>query len=130
MVYWDVIVATIVSMILGFTWFGPLFGRQWTKLMGITPAQVKAAKKKGMPSSTYFWVILTNVVTVLVLSTFISTLSMSDSLTVAFMIWLGFLAPIQLGMVLWEGRPWALYLLTTSYYLVNLLLTTAILVWL
>ena len=127
MAYWDILIAAIVSMILGFTWFGPLFGKQWMKLMNITNKQMKDAKKKGMPSSTWIWMIISTLVTVSILSMFTAPYSMGGAVRAAFWIWLGFIAPIQLGMVLWEGKPWALYFLTTSYYLINIIISALIL---
>ena len=34
--------------------------------------------------------------------------------------WLGFIAPVTLGAVIWEGKPWKLWLLLNSNYLVAL----------
>lgn len=34
--YLAILVAAVLSMVLGFLWYGPLFGKEWTKLMGVT----------------------------------------------------------------------------------------------
>jgi hypothetical protein len=52
----------------------------------------------------------------------------SGALQLAFWTWLGFVAPVQLGSVLWEGRPVKLYAINTSYYLVTLAVMSLILV--
>lgn len=44
-----------------------------------------------------------------------------------FWAWLGFVATIMLGMTLWEGKPFRLYLLNAGYQLLNLLVMGAIL---
>ena len=34
--------------------------------------------------------------------------------------WLGFIAPVTLGSVLWEMKSWKLWILNNAYYLVVL----------
>lgn len=46
--YPAVLGAAIASMILGFLWYGPLFGNAWMRLSGMTEADKAAAQKKGM----------------------------------------------------------------------------------
>lgn len=41
--------------------------------------------------------------------------------------WLGFIAPVTLGVVLWEGKPWKLWVLHNAYYLLALLVMGVIL---
>ncbi|MDO8488446.1 MAG: DUF1761 family protein [bacterium] len=33
--YLAILAAAVLSMVLGFLWFGPLFGQTWMKLMGL-----------------------------------------------------------------------------------------------
>ena len=42
-------------------------------------------------------------------------------LSTGFWNWLGFVAPVTMGAVLWEGKPWGLWFLNAGYQLVNLL---------
>lgn len=35
-----VVIATVVHQVLGFLWYGPLFGRQWTEAMGKPPEEM------------------------------------------------------------------------------------------
>ena len=45
--YLAVLVAAIVSMVIGGLWYSPLlFGNVWMKLSGITQKDVEKAKKK------------------------------------------------------------------------------------
>lgn len=121
----DIITATIVSMILGMTWYGPLFGKQWMKYMKITPKQMRAAKKKGMPASSIVMMIVSALVSVTVFSFFAPTTFLSG-IKIAALIWIGFFAPIQLGSVNWEGKPWGYFFLNTMYNLVNLIVMSLI----
>ena len=44
----SIIVATIVSMFIGMVWYGPLFGKVWMKLVGMSKKEIEKAKKSGM----------------------------------------------------------------------------------
>lgn len=46
---------------------------------------------------------------------------------VGFWNWLGFVAPVTLGGVLWEGKPWKLWGLNNGYQLLSLLVMGVIL---
>ena len=130
--YLAVLVAAISSMVLGFLWYGPLFGKTWMKLMSFDKKKMDEAKKKEMGKT--------------VAAAFISALLMSyilahfvvyaqaatwiDGVVAGLWIWLGFVATVMFGMVLWEGKPLKLYLINASHYLVVLAVMGAILaVW-
>ncbi len=42
--YLAVVVAAIANMVLGFLWYGSLFGKQWIKLSGFTAEAMNEAK--------------------------------------------------------------------------------------
>ena len=128
--YLAVLAAAIASMVLGFLWFGPLFGKQWTGLMGFDKKKMEEAKKKGMPPQTWIIMIVSSVVTAFVLAHFVkyvNAATVMDALQLGFWTWLGFFAAVMIGMVLWEGKPWKLYFLVVAYHLVNLLVMASIL---
>jgi hypothetical protein len=41
--------------------------------------------------------------------------------------WLGFVAPVSLGAVLWDGKPWKLWFINAGYFLATLLVMGLIL---
>ena len=45
--YLHILVVTIVGFLLGWVWFGLVFGKAWMAEMKITPEMVAAAKAKG-----------------------------------------------------------------------------------
>lgn len=131
--YLAVILAAIISMVLGFLWYGPLFGKKWIALMGWSPEAMAVAKAKGMTKS-YVLMTISSLVMAYVLyyvvaysGAFVNTSGVSVGLSSGFWIWLGFIAPVTMGSVLWEGRSWALWVLNAGYYLVSLLLMGAVL---
>jgi hypothetical protein len=136
--YIAVIVAAVVNMILGFLWFGPLFGKKWMALMGITQQQMdemktsSSAKNKMMMS--YGIVFVGALVMAFVLAhslifakAYLQVSGVSAGLMAGFWSWLGFIAPVTLGSVLWEKKPWMLWVLNNAYWLIGLLLMGLIL---
>lgn len=125
-----VLVAGIAATVIGFLWYGPLFGRYWSKLMGFTPEKITEAKKKGM-APAYIENFIAALVMAYVLSLSVAArpfLGIPGSLVLAFLIWLGFIATVMLGSVLWDGKPMKLYWLNSLYYLVSLCIMAVILV--
>jgi hypothetical protein len=127
--YFAVVVAAIAAFVIGFLWHGPVFGKQWMKLSNITEADVAAAKNKSMmPQMVAAFV--QQLVMAYVLAHFVIVWSVADLLgaaTLAFWIWLGFIATVLLNGVLWEKRTVPLYLFNIVYHLVSLFAMTAIL---
>lgn len=134
--YSAVVAAAIASMFIGFVWYGPLFGETWKKLSGITVERIDNARAKGM-GKIYFFAFVSSLVMSYVLAhslifaaAYFKTGGISAGLMSGFWNWLGFIAPVTLGAVLWEGKSWKLWALMNGYYLVSLLLMGMILaVW-
>ena len=127
-----VLVAAVVSTILGALWYGPLFGRTWMRLSGLGKAKPNQMKKKGMGKS-YFLNFIATLVTAYVLAVFVvlaGATTIGTGVIVGFWVWLGFVATLTLGSVLWEGKSVNLYWLNNAYGLINLAVMAAILaVW-
>jgi hypothetical protein len=132
--YLAVLVATVVQMIVGGLWYSPLlFGKMWIKLSGLSQKQLEECKKKGMGKS-YALMFLGALVMNYVLAHFVAytgATTFTLGMQTGFWIWLGFLATTTMGMVLWDNKPWSLYVLNNGYHLIVLLLTGGLLaVWL
>ncbi len=131
--YWAVLVSAIVSFIIGGLWYSPLlFGNAWMKLGGFNNKDKDKAKKKGM-GKLYFATFIGSLVVAYILAHFVIYMGafvFTDGMQTGFWIWLGFIAPVLLGSVLWEGKPIKYYLINISYWLVNIVLIGGILaVW-
>jgi Protein of unknown function (DUF1761) len=131
--YLAVAVAALANMFIGFVWYGPLFGKTWMKLSGITPGEMDSAKASGM-GKTYLLAFAGSLVMSYVLAhalvfaaSYFGMSGISAGLMSGFWNWLGFIAPVTLGAVLWEGKTWTLWLLMNGYYLVTLLVMGTIL---
>ena len=119
--YLAVLVAAITSMIVGYLWYGPLFGRQWRHLMGMTK---EAMSQKSM-TQTYTIMFISVLVMAGVLahnlvfgSAFLNLSGVTAGIQVGFWNWLGFVVPVSLGTVLWDKKPWKLWFINAGYYLV------------
>ena len=43
-----VAIAGIIGMAVGFSWYGPIFGKLWVKLMGFTNEEIEKGQQKSM----------------------------------------------------------------------------------
>lgn len=132
--YFAVIIAAIANMVMGFLWYGPIFGKQWIKMMGITQQQMEEAKKKGMTQS-YIIASIGSLVTAWALAeltvlagSYFSLGGVSAGLKAGFIGWL-FTLLVLLNSVAWEGKSWNLWLLNAGYYLTAFLVMGAIIGW-
>jgi len=127
--YVAIIVVAIVQMILGSLWYGAIFRKAWITLSGLNPKDMEKAKKKGM-GPTYLMALIASLISAYVLAHFVRYIatSLGEAFQLAVFIWLGFVAPMMLGVVLWEGKSTKLYLINSGYYLVSLIISALILV--
>lgn len=127
-----VIVSAVIGVVIGSFWYSPaLFGTAWLKLSGIrmTPQKIRAAKKKGMGKS-FALQFVGSLVMAFVLSALVNWVdaqTFGQGAAVAFWIWIGFILPVYLPSVLWEGKSWQLYWINVMYYLVTLVIMGGIL---
>jgi len=136
--YWAVLVSAIVFFVIGWAWHSVLFGKAWAKLMGFDKLDKKKqqAMMKTMGRSMAFN-FLTNLLTAYCMAwvvqsgaAFYHVSGVVLGLQTGFWIWLGFIATSQLNAVLWEGKPFKLYLINVGHFLVAYLAVGTILaVW-
>jgi hypothetical protein len=126
-----VFVAAVAAFFIGFLWHGPVFGKQWMKMMGITPEQAKAQMEKGGMGPTMLAAFLQQVIVAGVIAIFaynLSIIGIEGALWLAGLAWLGFIATTLLNGVLWEKRSLNLYLFNITYHLVSLVAIVLIVV--
>lgn len=116
-----VLMAAVASMGLGYLWYGPLFGKLWMKEMGMNGSDMSKAAKKGM-TKTYAVMFVGSLVMAYVLahaivfaSTYLKMTGLPAGLMSGFWNWLGFVAPVTLGSVLWEGKSVKLWVINNGY---------------
>ncbi len=128
---WAVLAAALAAMGVGMVWYSPfLFAKPWMRLSGMGESQNREAKSGGM-AKTYLMAFAGNLAQAMVLAYFIywtAVTTLPTGLLTGFLVWLGFIATVMLGSVLWEHKPWRLYFINAGYYLTALLVMSAILV--
>ena len=139
---WIAVLAAMgVSIVLGFLWYAPFtpMGKAWMKAMNF-PADFKPPRNKMivayilmlLGSFFMFFVFLhTNIAyrDAYRLDEAGYDLTFVDGIIGGVMTTLGFIVPVQFSTVTWEGKPWSLFFVNVSYYLVTLVLAGIIYVY-
>ncbi len=129
--YVAVVAAAIAHMVVGFLWYGALFGKMWMSLSGLSEARLNELKARGM-GPTYGAMAVASLIMAYVLAHFAGVwrpVGIGGAVQLAFWAWLGFIATTMLGSVLWEGKSPKLYLLNSGYYLFSLAVMSIIIVF-
>lgn len=124
--YFAVIASALMAMVLGFLWFGPLFGKQWIASMGWTDADIQAAKSKSMTRGYLIQAVGALLMAFVMAHSmefamaYLGSTGVSAGLMGGFWNWVGFIAPVTLGYVIWDNKTWGYWFITAGYYLVLL----------
>lgn len=132
---WIAVLAAMgISIALGFLWYAPFTptGKAWMKAMQF-PADFKPPRNKMIVSFVlmflgsffmFFVFMHTNIAyrDAYRLDEAGYELTIMDGIIGGVMTTLGFIVPLQFSTVGWEGKPWSLFFVNVSYYLVTLVL--------
>lgn len=129
--FWAVFASMILSVALGFIWYGPLFGKKWMELSGVSMPEGK------QPASVMARPIILSLIGAFFMACVLSfsitfhnayylTTGIPTALSMAFLLWVGFIVPPYLNFTGWECKPWALFFINSGYWLVFLLISAAI----
>lgn len=133
--YWAVLGGAVFLMIMGFVWYGPLFGKLWMKIIGapdMSKEEMARMQKEMMPYYAMQFVLA--LITSCVLYHFVQWAPgyTGSGLEVAFWVWLGFAMPMAAGSM-WDtkkGMQLKKFLVVAGYQLVTLLvLSLAFTMW-
>ncbi len=116
------LVAALIGMTIGAFWYSPIaFGKVWMRLSGITePQRAVRAFIVGIVT-----MVMISYALAVCVDVFGAETLLSGALVGAF-IWLGFVATVSLGLVVWEGRKFTIYLISAGYYLIVFVVMGAI----
>lgn len=122
-------------MAIGYYWYGPLFGKEWMRMVGLTKEMAEKAKKEM--GEKYGLMFVSSLVTAYVLDHFIwfttpGSVTILVGVKTAIWAWLGFVATTALSKFLFspEKKPIKLLAVETGYHLVTLVVMGVILaVW-
>ncbi len=103
-----ILLGAVILFVFGFLWYGPVFGKHWVKMIGMTDAQIAEGKRKGMshmiPQMVIAFVlclISASVLKYLIPNTGIDFSAFLKSIT---LIWFGFVLPLHMNGYLWEKK--------------------------
>lgn len=123
--YFAIFLAAVSSMVWGSLWYGPLFQKPWMKMMKLDKSKMSASSSEmgklygiQFVGSLFMAFVLSHAL--VFAKAYLGTEGVSAGLQTGFWNWLGFVAPVTLTTVLWEGKPWKLWMLNNGYYLVML----------
>ncbi len=99
-----IILATVAQFIMGWVWYGPLFGKLWGKIHGFDKLSKEVQQKMMKAMAPFYGLqLLVTVVTAAVLSVVLTNLPAWNAYTLAGLLWLGFVVPTQVSGVIFGG---------------------------
>ncbi|HEU0080516.1 MAG TPA: DUF1761 domain-containing protein [Candidatus Paceibacterota bacterium] len=135
--YLTVVIAAVVSMGVGFSWYSPaLFGKRWMKEMGTSEAEAEEYRKKmtsadkaRMYGAPLLMALLNAFVVAVLLNSLVVT-SIAGMAVFAFFVWLGFSMPVAANNAVFGKDSPVLFAINAGYQLVNILLASLIIgIW-
>lgn len=120
---WAVLVCAVAAMIVGFIWYGPLFGKMWLRIVGATRADLETRKKMQKRAGALYLVqFLLTLFQAYVLAHYIQGWTDATGTENSLWIWAAFVMPTLAGACMWTNEPrkaaWARFLLQSGYQLV------------
>lgn len=125
----------VAAMAIGFVWYGPLFGKEWMKLIGMTEKKMEATKKDI--TTTYTTSFAVSLLMAYALAHFIwftapGAVNVIIGVKTALWAWVGFVVTIAINNNLFAPvkKPTNLITIESGYYLVILVAMGAIIaIW-
>ncbi len=108
--YWAVLLCGIDSMVVGFVWYGPLFGKKWAEVIGVKMTDAEECKKMQKAAGPLYGLqFLLTLFQAYVLAGFLAALRVNEAynppLQVALLVWAAFVMPIVAGNSMWNNDP-------------------------
>jgi hypothetical protein len=121
-----VVLSAVAAMAIGFVWYSmSVFGKPWMEESGLTMEKIGNG-----PGVGYMLVTLTSALTGAMFSFFATRLGVKtvvEGLTLAVLLWVGFVATSYAATYVFSQKSLKLYLIDTGYYL-SLLLAVGVIV--
>src|SRR5258706_9285072 len=120
--YVVVLIAAVFNMVLGFVWYGPLFGKMWMKFNGYTKADMDKAMKKGDMNVKYGMMFVASLVLAYGMNWVMSmsgTTGLVNGAMLGAMLWFFFTLTVQFSSWLFSGKKFGALLVDSLYYLVS-----------
>lgn len=125
--WWAILVATIAAFVLGYVWYGPVFGKAWLAALGKTEDEIQ-------PSPTPFVVsFVAALLTCIVVAALMAGLGMTgiaNGAVLGFLTGIGFIAASMASDTAFCGWGWKLWAIQAGYRVAYSIIMGAIIgVW-
>jgi hypothetical protein len=117
-----VLIAGLAQIAIGMLWHAPfLFGKHWMRSAGVKSMKGSAGSMivGGIAALVMAYVLAFGIA-------FANPENIFQAMIIGGLVFIGFIAPILLGKVIWEQRPTSLFLNNAGYFLITLLAMSAI----
>lgn len=122
-----IIVAVIVSSVIGFVWFLPqVFGARLAAVTGGPPRPARVPPAT-IVSATILRLVMAYVLALVIVG--LRAVTVTEGAIVGFVVWLGFAATTLFAGVLWEGRPVTYWVIVAGNELIGLVVMGAVLAY-
>lgn len=118
-----VLAGTVVNMVIGFLWYGPLFGQTWMNWIG------KSADEIESDSSMYMFSTASALISAFMLALIIAAFgasTLTGGAVLGALVWLGIGATATLVYSVFEGPPLNVWVLHVGYQLVVFIIMGAL----
>ncbi len=114
-----VVIAAVVNIVIGYVWYMPaVFGKRWEAAAGRALAQPAP--------QMYAILVVTSLLAAYVLGLIFGGIGVVNGAVWGALIWLGFVASVTAGAVIFEARGWTYWGIVNGYWLVALAVMGAI----
>ncbi|MCE2407189.1 MAG: DUF1761 domain-containing protein [Pseudomonadales bacterium] len=110
--WWAIIVASLVSFVIGWPWYGPLFGTAWLDALGKSADEIQPSPKPFIIS------LVTTLITAFVMAVLIVALNIntwSDGALLGLFVGIGFIAASNISDAAFCGWSWKLVAIQSGY---------------
>ena len=119
-----VLIAALAAFIIGYFWYGPIFGKAWMKELGLSDKGKPEHAGKSIAQGALNMLITAYVLGLLLV--LIAPSSLGDALAFGVAAWLGLKATTEASSVIWEKRTLKLFLINQVYELFAVLIMVTI----
>lgn len=121
--YVAIALSGVLSMALGFVWYGPLFGHTWLKVIGADKATLKAREAMQKAAGPLYGLqFLLTLLQGFVLSQMLAVAVHTPPVVVCLWAWAGFIVPTVAAGAMWNNDSakvsWTRFSIQAGYYLV------------
>ena len=124
-------IAALIPVVVGMLWYSRfLFGKRWMQLENITPEMEASLRKQPMAKKILdsYITYLFNSYALVVLVNYLVIAAIMPAITLAIVIWLGFMVPAAISDYVWSPnrKAWGVYYIHIGYFLVSVVLMSLV----